>query len=83
MSPDFVSKAIEILESDSEVAFSSVYIFVDEEALYKDDKSKLHHYYQLKDKSGVYPGDDYIRATYYLGPSVSVSPGCAILKEKS
>lgn len=84
MSPDFVSKAIKLLESDSEIAFaySSVYIFTDEEALNKNERSKLHHYYQLKDKSGVYPGDEFIRATYYWGPSVPVSPGCAIFRRE-
>jgi len=84
MTTDFVSKSVEFLESDDDAsfAFSSVYIFKNEDDLHKNNIKNIRHCYRLKCNSGIYPGDDFIQATYYCPSLVPVSPGCAIFRRK-
>lgn len=83
MSKDFISRAVDFLESDCEVAFvfSSVYIFTDERDL-NNDETKFCRQYRLKKQTGVYPGKDFIKASYCCRPSVPVSPGCAVFRKE-
>lgn len=83
MSRDFISKAISLLESDRDAAFafSSVYIFMDEKDL-EDSETKLYCHYRMKKQTGIYPGNDFIKASYYCRASVPVSPGCAVFRRE-
>lgn len=83
MAKDFISKAVELLEKNSEAAFvySSVKIFTDVKQLQETGAERLSVRYRFCPETRVVNGEEFIKAAYHASFSVPVSPGCAIFRK--